>query len=528
MLHAARLAVLLPLLLSTLASAAPAEVVGTDRRAAATSSSSSRATTTTASSRTTSTTKTTSRASTTSPATLSSTRAAVLAAKTTITTKKATTTTWKKTTTTTTTTSKKTTTTTRKKATTTAASSTRTTVTLAATTSAAPANTCAAVYSGAPTTVKGTGTLPKPTAFVKRSGQHLKLGSANYRIVGPNIYWACSDENVNGGAPSDKARVREAMAIAVAMGANTVRLHTCGVSVGPNNLYNWEQSLGNFSDAVAQARDYAIYAAQQYGLRVILPLTDNYDFYHGGKYSFLQFAGASTANKGALFYTHQGALNAFGQYIGALITRVNTYTGVSYANDPTILAWETGNEYGGWRHAESYPPAAFTSAVLNAIRSVDANHLIIDGTNGILDPNTGATPEGLKVAGVDVVTDHAYPRDTGLLQKEVALAKSAGKAFFIGEYDWTTQHGGSSLDSWLSMVESSGSYLGDMIWNVMGHDAQCCNFVPHNDGYSLYYPNGNSAADQANILKVVQHWYRVTGRAVPSKLPAVACPQPVF
>jgi hypothetical protein len=67
-----------------------------------------------------------------------------------------------------------------------------------------------------------------------------------------------------------------------------------------------------------------------------------------------------------------------------------------------------------------------------------------------------------------------------------------------------------------------------MIWNVMGHDPQCCAFVSHNDGYSLYYPNGNSAADQGNILKVVQHWYRVTGRAIPAQLPAVACPQPVF
>jgi mannan endo-1,4-beta-mannosidase len=103
------------------------------------------------------------------------------------------------------------------------------------------------------------------------------------------------------------------------------------------------------------------------------------------------------------------------------------------------------------------------------------------------------------------------------------------------------------------MIEGSGSYLGEcvcslssspfrllssiltppppfhsMIWNVMGHDDQCCNYVKHSDGYSLYYPNGNSPADQANILQIVKHWYKVTGRTQPSKLPAVACPQPVF
>lgn len=54
-----------------------------------------------------------------------------------------------------------------------------------------------------------------------------------------------------------------------------------------------------------------IYAAGQYGLRVIMPLSDNYDFYHGGKYDILRFTGVSQANKGAQFFTNQYALNAF-------------------------------------------------------------------------------------------------------------------------------------------------------------------------------------------------------------------------
>jgi mannan endo-1,4-beta-mannosidase len=74
------------------------------------------------------------------------------------------------------------------------------------------------------------------------------------------------------------------------------------------------------------------------------------------------------------------------------------------------------------------------------------------------------------------------------------------------------------------------------IWSIQGHDDTCCNFVKHEDGYSLYYPNGNlnkttgalDAGSQANILAVVQHWYRVTGREVPKTLPGVACPQPEF
>jgi len=44
----------------------------------------------------------------------------------------------------------------------------------------------------------------------------------------------------------------------------------------------------------------------------------------------------------------------------------------------------------------------------------------------------------------------------------------------------------------------------------------------------MYYPSGNSVADQGNILLVAQHWYRQTGRTPPTSLVGVTCPQPVF
>ncbi len=48
--------------------------------------------------------------------------------------------------------------------------------------------------------------------------------------------------------------------------------------------------------------DYAIWAARNYGLRLIIPLTDEYQYYHGGKYDFISWAGLST-NSPDLFYT---------------------------------------------------------------------------------------------------------------------------------------------------------------------------------------------------------------------------------
>lgn len=53
-------------------------------------------------------------------------------------------------------------------------------------------------------------------------------------------------------------RVREALAIAVAMGANTVRLMSCGVSVGSNNPYNLELSNGNWQDVAVRSPTFLL------------------------------------------------------------------------------------------------------------------------------------------------------------------------------------------------------------------------------------------------------------------------------
>jgi len=64
------------------------------------------------------------------------------------------------------------------------------------------------------------------------------------------------------------------------MGANTVRLTSCGVSVGSSN--SLQPSLNTVAAAGADVwdiHDFVIHAAGEYGLRVILPLTDDYSYW---------------------------------------------------------------------------------------------------------------------------------------------------------------------------------------------------------------------------------------------------------
>jgi hypothetical protein len=60
-----------------------------------------------------------------------------------------------------------------------------------------------------------------------------------------------------------------------------------------------------------EIHDYVIYAAGQYGLRVILPLTDNYDFYYGSKMTFLRWNTVSASNFGNAFYTNNAVIASY-------------------------------------------------------------------------------------------------------------------------------------------------------------------------------------------------------------------------
>lgn len=67
------------------------------------------------------------------------------------------------------------------------------------------------------------------------------------------------------------------MATAAAMGATTIRSTTLGVSIGHPLAIS--PSLGNFSEGALRIVDYAVYAAGTYGLRLVIPLTDQWDYY---------------------------------------------------------------------------------------------------------------------------------------------------------------------------------------------------------------------------------------------------------
>lgn len=337
--------------------------------------------------------------------------------------------------------------------------------------------------------------IPTPgiplSGFVTRSGTRLMLNEHPFRFAGANMHWLALDDSTN--YPS-QFRVNDGFDAAKEMGATVVRSHDLGISTGCSNCI--EPSLGVFNETALAHVDYAIKVARDHDIRLIIPLTDNWHFAEGGKHNFTDWRHISDENQ---FYFNAEVIGDFETYIRTLLNHVNTYTGVAYKDDPTIMAWETGNELD--------PPLSWTQGISTYIKSIDSNHLVMDGRNGV-DPRVAS------LTSVDIVSHHYYPKSISQLENDAHAAKVAVKAFIVGEFDWNDAKGGDTLCSFLSAIEANSAVAGDAFWELWSH-ADEYGYVSNEIQYTLHYP-GDSTAMRRSVQQLRLHAYMMRQVPVPA------------
>lgn len=341
-----------------------------------------------------------------------------------------------------------------------------------------------------PTTTTG-GT--NQDTFVIRSGSSLLLDGHPFRFSGANIYWLGLQE-LTSDYPSH-FEVDDALGTASFMGATVVRSHTLGISVGCAKCI--EPSLHQWNDTAFNAIDYAIKSAHDHNIRLIIPLVDNWHYYHGGKHNFTDWEGDSNEDD---FYSNGTVIQDFKNYISHILNHVSKYTGVALEDDPTILAWETGNELSA--------PSSWVRTITTYIKGRDHHHLVMDGNQ------PDELLSDLNIQTVDLYTAHydSYPPTISTLRMQINQVTNVQKVFVVGEYDWNTDKG-DSLSNFLSFIEHSG-LAGDMYWSLFSHDDEY-GFVQHDEHYTLHYP-GNTPDMRSQISLLRAHAYAMQGLPVPT------------
>jgi mannan endo-1,4-beta-mannosidase len=306
-----------------------------------------------------------------------------------------------------------------------------------------------------------------PAQYVTRHGSALELNGHAFRFGAANIYWLGLDENVGGIGYPTRFRADDALRTARAMGAAVVRSHTLGISTGdPKSL---EPSLDHFNDAAFASIDYAVADARRLGLHLVVPLTDNWSWYHGGRGNFTTWLGLPAD----AFYTDPAAIAAFERYIDHLLNHRNPLTGVRYRDDPTVMAWELGNELNGMTRP-------WVDEIAGHLKTLSPRHLVA------AESQFGVDPAALAAPAVDIVEVHYYPPTAEKVAADAATITGAGKVYFAGEYGST-----SAEPALMSAMAADRDVTGAAFWSLFAHSDDH-GYVQHDDGFTLHYPGDDA------------------------------------
>ncbi|KAJ3262286.1 hypothetical protein HK103_002700 [Boothiomyces macroporosus] len=118
----------------------------------------------------------------------------------------------------------------------------------------------------------------------------------------------------------------------------------CTQNVHFTDSQNGELVFNDDTNTGLGRMDAVIHQAQLAGVKLILTLTNNWSDFGGIDFYVAKFSN-SVFKFHSDFYTQENIKSQFKRWINHVLTRNYTITGIAYKDDPTILAWELGNEF---------------------------------------------------------------------------------------------------------------------------------------------------------------------------------------
>lgn len=345
----------------------------------------------------------------------------------------------------------------------------------------------------------------------------IQRNGVNYRKAGVNAFQLVHNDYPNSRLMTH-AEIDTLLGKLATLKAGVVRAHTLGVNIGPSanhlvtGVSGTTSPVISYNAAVAEVMDYAVYVAGQLGLYLMVPMTDELAYYHGGKRQWVNFrrpgtvsldgnvksANSSTQRTAEnYFYTDSQIRLDFKTYVSEWLNHVNQYTGVAYKNDPTIAIIETGNEL--WTSAQDAP--GWAADLCQFIKGIAPNVLTADGAAA---DGAALNSTSLDSPYVDIFGTHPYTTfGPSNINSQAIQAAAKGKAYHIGEYPWSK----STAPDIESAARAAGNTFTTMFWSLQ-NDGDLHNGGPGQnygtDDASLYVP-GADATQQAAITRLQAH-----------------------
>lgn len=243
--------------------------------------------------------------------------------------------------------------------------------------------------------------------------------------------------------------------------------------------------------------DYALAKAAQLKLKLVLVLTNNWhDF--GGMDQYLAWYKLSSHRD---FYSNADVKQAYRAWLAHLTSHVNAITHQAYRDDPTIFAWELGNEPRGTTGTANEVVTHWADEMSSYLKTLDPVHMVAVGDEGFLSGSSehwtyhadnGVDHRALTaLPNVDYGTFHMYPDTWGTgfgwaerwIDDHLQVARELAKPTVLEEYGlrvWRDDFGRvseglearlASYQAWNERVLGRGGSA-TMFWLLAGTDAR--------------------------------------------------------
>jgi len=295
--------------------------------------------------------------------------------------------------------------------------------------------------------------------FITAQGDQLYEGDRQFRFVSfniPNLHVVEDNYSFLTSNPwrwPDAFEIADALESVRQMGGQVVRIYVLSVRRPGSDMGDHVHVLGpgQFNEQAFEVLDRVLQIAREKGVRVIIPFVDNWHWW-GGCAEYARFRGKEAEE----FWTDEQIISDFEQTVRYTLNRVNRYTGVAYKDDPAIFGWETGNEL------DSTPE--WTRRIAALVKSIDSNHLVIDGYS-----LHGVRQESIDDPNIDVITTHHYPSVDSKFVAAILQAKQATrgkKPYFVGEFGFVP------TDQFERVLETviEQDISGALLWSLRFHN----------------------------------------------------------
>ncbi|MFR8836458.1 glycoside hydrolase 5 family protein [Bacteroides nordii] len=284
--------------------------------------------------------------------------------------------------------------------------------------------------------------------FVRVENGQFMRNDTPYYYVGTNFwYGAILGSEGEGG---DRQRLRKELDFLKSIGVDNLRI-LVGSDGNRGVTAKVEPTLqiapGVYNDTILAGLDYLLAEMSRRKMLAVLYLNNSWEW-SGGYGQYLEWAGYGKAPVPAvdgwpaymeyvkLFQQSDSAKVLFANYVNDMVSRVNRYTNIKYVDDPTIMSWQVGNEPRAFSDENKILFAAWIAQVAAQLKSLDRNHLVSTGSEGMwgCEQDMALFEQIHADPNVDYMNIHIWPYNWGWvpkdsLQEKLETAKVKTKAY---------------------------------------------------------------------------------------------------